>query len=69
MSVFDALGKIPTGSNVHVQRWYRHIASFSAQEKSGFGGSPAPQAVGGKPTTAADDGTYYEYINSIQIII
>lgn len=53
VSVFDALGKIPTGNLPHVQRWYRHIASYSAQEKAAWGGQALPQASGGKPTVEA----------------
>lgn len=53
------MGKAPTGDLPHVQRWYRHIASFSAPEKSAWGGQALPQVAGGKPTTqapaAADD--------------
>lgn len=30
--VFEAIGKAPV--LVHVQRWYRHIASFSIEERS-----------------------------------
>ncbi|XP_037949956.1 probable elongation factor 1-beta [Teleopsis dalmanni] len=58
LSVFDALGKAPTGDLVHVQRWYRHIASFEAAERAAWGGAPLPQVAGAKPTTpaaAADD--------------
>jgi len=50
ISVFDALGKIPAGDVAHVQRWYRHIASFSTQERSSWGGSALPQVAGAKPT-------------------
>lgn len=53
LSVFEALGKAPTGNVPHVQRWYRHIASYSAQERSAWGGQALPQVAGGKPTTAA----------------
>lgn len=52
------MGKAPTGNVSHVQRWYRHIASFSAQERKAWGGQAVPQVAGGKPTTqaaAADD--------------
>ncbi len=52
LSVFEAIGKAPAGSVAHVQRWYRHIASFSAQERSAWGGQALPQVAGGKPTTA-----------------
>uniref|UniRef100_A0A0K8TR05 Putative elongation factor 1-beta2 n=1 Tax=Tabanus bromius TaxID=304241 RepID=A0A0K8TR05_TABBR len=52
ISVFDALGKSPAGDLPHAQRWYRHIASFNAKEKSTWGGQPLPQAAGGKPTVA-----------------
>lgn len=55
LSVFDALGKAPAGSVAHVQRWYKHIASFSAQERSAWGGQALPQVAGAKPTTAAAD--------------
>lgn len=53
LSVFEALGKAPTAP--HAQRWYRHIASFSAQERNAWGGQAVPQVAGGKPTTADDD--------------
>ncbi|XP_065080315.1 probable elongation factor 1-beta [Ochlerotatus camptorhynchus] len=53
LSVFDALGKAPAGDSVHVQRWYRHIASFSKQERAAWGGQALPQVAGGKPTVAA----------------
>lgn len=53
LSVFDALGKAPAGDYVHVQRWYRHIASFSSQERAAWGGQALPQVAGGKPTVAA----------------
>uniref|UniRef100_A0A1I8Q528 Elongation factor 1-beta n=1 Tax=Stomoxys calcitrans TaxID=35570 RepID=A0A1I8Q528_STOCA len=53
LSVFEALGKAPTGDLPHVQRWYRHIASFESSEKSTWGGSAVPQAAGAKPTVAA----------------
>lgn len=57
LSVFDALGKAPTVNVPHVQRWYRHIASFSAQERNAWGGQAVPQVAGAQPTTqaAADD--------------
>ncbi|XP_037048879.1 probable elongation factor 1-beta [Bradysia coprophila] len=55
LSVFEALGKAPAGSAAHVQRWYKHIASFSAQERSSWGGQALPQVAGAKPTTAAAD--------------
>lgn len=53
MSVFEALGKAPAGNVSHAQRWYRHIASFSAAERAQWGGSPLPQTAGAQPTTAA----------------
>ncbi|KAM7342124.1 elongation factor 1-beta [Cochliomyia hominivorax] len=53
LSVFEALGKAPTGDVPHVQRWYRHIASFEDSEKASWGGSPLPQTAGAKPTVAA----------------
>lgn len=52
VSVFDALGKAPAGDYVHIQRWYRHIASFAAGERSSWGGQALPQVAGGKPTVA-----------------
>ncbi|KAJ6647560.1 putative elongation factor 1-beta [Pseudolycoriella hygida] len=57
LSVFEAIGKAPAGSVPHVQRWYRHIASFPVQERSAWGGQALPQVAGAKPTTApaADD--------------
>lgn len=55
LSVFDALGKLPAGSFPHVQRWYRHIASFNAGERNAWSGSAVPQVAGGKTTTADDD--------------
>jgi len=57
LSVFEAIGKAPVGTVVNVQRWYRHIASFSTQERSAWGGQALPQVAGAKPTTApaADD--------------
>lgn len=51
--MFDALGKAPAKDLVNIARWYRHIASFNAQEKAKWGGSPVPQVAGGKTTTAA----------------
>lgn len=53
LSVFEAVGKAPAGNLPHVQRWYRHIASFSAQERNAWGGQALPQVAGAKPTTAA----------------
>ncbi|XP_055534969.1 probable elongation factor 1-beta [Wyeomyia smithii] len=53
LSVFEALGKAPAGNNVHVQRWYRHIASFNAQERAAWGGQALPQVAGAKTTVAA----------------
>lgn len=54
--MFEALGKAPAGNVPHAQRWYRHIASFSAQERNAWGGQAVPQVAGAKPTTqAADD--------------
>lgn len=53
------MGKAPTGNAPHAQRWYRHIASYSAQERNAWGGQALPQVAGAKPTTqaaaAADD--------------
>lgn len=53
--MFEALGKAPSANVPHVQRWYRHIASFPAQERNAWGGQAVPQVAGGKPTTADDD--------------
>ncbi|XP_069963772.1 probable elongation factor 1-beta [Bactrocera oleae] len=53
LSVFEVLGKAPTGNFPHVQRWYRHIASYEAFERAAWGGSPLPQVAGAKPTVAA----------------
>ncbi|XP_055383391.1 probable elongation factor 1-beta [Condylostylus longicornis] len=59
LSVFQAIGKLPTGNLVHAQRWYRHIASFDSKEQSSWGGNALPQAAGGNTTVpdnkAADD--------------
>ncbi|XP_055856574.1 probable elongation factor 1-beta [Episyrphus balteatus] len=52
LSVFETLGKAPA-SGVHVQRWYRHIASFTAAERAAWGGQALPQTAGAKPTVAA----------------
>jgi len=51
--VFDTLGKTPVGDLPNIQRWYRHIASFSAAERSSWGGAVTPQTAGAKPTVAA----------------
>ncbi|XP_053671152.1 probable elongation factor 1-beta [Anopheles nili] len=56
LSVFDALGKAPAGTYVHALRWYNHIASFNAKERSAWGGQALPQVAGGKPTAAAPAG-------------
>ncbi|ALC42099.1 Ef1beta [Drosophila busckii] len=53
VSVFDALGKAPAGDYAHVARWYRHIASYEAKERSAWVGAPLPQLAGAKPTVAA----------------
>uniref|UniRef100_A0A336LJE6 CSON006141 protein n=1 Tax=Culicoides sonorensis TaxID=179676 RepID=A0A336LJE6_CULSO len=55
LSVFQALGKAPTGNFPYVQRWYRHIASFSANERNAWTGNAVPQVAGAKTTTAAAD--------------
>jgi len=55
LSVFDALGKAPAAQYANIARWYRHIASFSAQERSAWAGSAVPQVAGAKPTVAAAD--------------
>lgn len=53
LSVFDALGKAPAAQYANIARWYRHIASFSSQERSAWTGSALPQVAGAKPTVAA----------------
>lgn len=54
VSVFETLAKAPAaGAGAHVARWYRHIASFSAQEKAAWGGSALPQASGATGTVPA----------------
>ena len=53
LSTFEALGKAPAANYPHIQRWYRHIASFDANEKAGWGGAPLPQTAGAQPTVAA----------------
>jgi len=55
LSVFDALGKAPAGNVPHTQRWYRHIASFSTQERNAWGGQAVSQAAKSAPPAAADD--------------
>uniref|UniRef100_A0A6B2EGG0 Putative elongation factor 1-beta n=1 Tax=Phlebotomus kandelakii TaxID=1109342 RepID=A0A6B2EGG0_9DIPT len=57
LSVFEAVGSNPGEKFVHVQRWYRHIASFSAAERGQWTGQAVPQVSGAKPTVAskADD--------------
>jgi elongation factor 1-beta len=55
VSVFTALGKAPAANYANIARWYRHIASFSAQERNAWGGSAVPQVAGATTTTAADD--------------
>ncbi|XP_055906781.1 probable elongation factor 1-beta [Eupeodes corollae] len=54
LSVFETLGKAPA-SGVHVQRWYKHIASFTSAERAAWGGQALPQTAGAKPTVAEDD--------------
>lgn len=52
--MFATLGKAPAaGAGVHVTRWYRHIASFSAAEKAQWGGQALPQASGASGTVPA----------------
>ncbi|KAH8355225.1 hypothetical protein KR093_009165 [Drosophila rubida] len=53
LSVFEALAKAPAGDYAHIARWYRHIASFEAGERSAWGGAALPQLAGGKTTVAA----------------
>uniref|UniRef100_A0A1A9VX73 Translation elongation factor EF1B beta/delta subunit guanine nucleotide exchange domain-containing protein n=1 Tax=Glossina austeni TaxID=7395 RepID=A0A1A9VX73_GLOAU len=50
ISVFDALDNVPAGDYPHVQRWYRHIASFDVKEKSVWSGELLPQVISAKPT-------------------
>lgn len=47
----------------HVQRWQRHIASFSDSERSAWAGQLLPQLAGAQPTVkksapAEDDGKH-----------
>ncbi|XP_055693994.1 probable elongation factor 1-beta [Lutzomyia longipalpis] len=53
LSVFEAVGKNPGEKFVHVQRWYRHIESFTSAERSKWTGQAVPQVSGAKPTVAA----------------
>jgi elongation factor 1-beta len=55
LSVFDALGKAPAAQYANIARWYRHISSFSTQERNAWTGSAVPQVSGGTTTTAAAD--------------
>jgi elongation factor 1-beta len=55
LSVFEAIGKLTSGSFPHVQRWYRHITSFNNIERNSWTGSVVPQVAGGKPTVDDDD--------------
>ncbi|CRK92747.1 CLUMA_CG006340, isoform A [Clunio marinus] len=52
LSVFEALGKSPSDF-ANIARWYRHIASFSTQERSKWTGSALPQVSGGTTTVSA----------------
>lgn len=47
------MGKAPAVEYSNIARWYRHIASFSTQERSAWTGSAVPQVAGAKPTVAA----------------
>jgi len=49
-SVFDAIKNVPTLPNV--QRWHRHIKSFTATERNAWGGQPIAQIAGAQPTVA-----------------
>lgn len=50
------MGKAPSDAKlVNIARWFRHIASFSTQERSAWGGSALPQISGASTTTADDD--------------
>ncbi|GAB0093982.1 elongation factor 1-beta' [Sergentomyia squamirostris] len=49
-TVFAALGKAPGGKFNNVNRWYRHIESFTAEERAQLGA--AASTVTAKPTTA-----------------
>ncbi|XP_055699846.1 probable elongation factor 1-beta [Phlebotomus papatasi] len=53
LSVFEAVGSNPGEKFVHVQRWYRHIASFTPAERSTWTGQAVPQVSGGQPTVTA----------------
>lgn len=54
MSVFDALGKTPTGYN-NIVRWYKNIASYSVKERQQWAGQILPHLAGAKPTADDDD--------------
>ncbi|CAD7089617.1 unnamed protein product [Hermetia illucens] len=57
LTVFAELGKPPLPKFPSVQRWYRHIASFSDGEKKAWGGEVAKTASPAKaaPAPAAKD--------------
>lgn len=50
--MFESVGQLPGANFSHVRRWYRHIASFSTQERSQWGGQAQ---TAGKPAAAAAD--------------
>lgn len=61
LSVFDTLGKTPAGNVPHVQRWYRHIASYSTQERSAWGGQAVTPAAKSAPAPAGKFLYLYRY--------
>jgi elongation factor 1-beta len=52
LSVFTALGKAPSSEYGNIARWFRHISSYSAQERGAWTGSAVPQ-VSNAPTTTS----------------
>lgn len=68
---FNLLKSLPA-TGVHVQRWYRHIASFSAEERKAWpqtgvvakavvvvpAAQEAPKAAPAKPAAKPDDGKF-----------
>eukprot|EP00158_Paraphelidium_tribonemae_P000737 Partr_v1_DN23298_c0_g1_i1_m35313 putative Eukaryotic translation elongation factor 1 delta (Guanine nucleotide exchange protein) len=62
MSVLEAVKKAPDATKfVNAARWFKHISSYSAEEKNAFGGekkaftSYGPAAAAAKPAAADDD--------------
>ncbi|PAA59197.1 hypothetical protein BOX15_Mlig010068g2 [Macrostomum lignano] len=53
VAVFDALSGAPKDSLNHALRWYKHIASYSKAERSGFPGDKSKNAAA--PAANDDD--------------